>query len=191
MTTAFHKNIDRFTKYPSEAGSDGTSFALSGGYIADSSGLTLYKLQTARGVRITFGAQSSAGDNDTFNYRIWGVGASHGPKGNNTGGQLSFLGSGVATLGAGTFLGGVAASATGRMADTLTWIPSSTATSPKGPMTDLEASMASGGSRAYSPANDTEPAELIIPDCWYPSIHIEFDSDVGAPLGMFALIERF
>lgn len=189
-------NRGELVRYPAAAGNGGTSFIeapgpVITGYTEGLSGAKLRGMGNFRGFTAQFGAITSAGDNDTFNYRIYGVRRVFEATRAILGEDLVYVGGGVATLGTGAFIGGAVAATTGRMADTLTWTASGDATTPRGPMTAMETAVGSGGSRVFNPANNDVPAELIVPDFWWPELAIFFDSDTGSPLGMFALISFF
>lgn len=103
-------------------------------------------------------------NNATCDVHIWGVvfGGRAGKL--ETDMRMEYLGKAAIVIGNTAGAGGTDApvSSSELMADTITWTPSTTATTPKGPMSVLETAMNEGVSAAYSPANDT-PAHLVIP----------------------------
>jgi hypothetical protein len=177
--------------YPRSGNSSQTAFSLTAGFKSTAAVLPLeiFPLAGAQGVEIAFGAMLSTADNDAFDYKIWLVNHTYGVDGSLTGLRLDCFGSGTATLGAGTIMGGTAAGATGRIADTVTFTASSVAGSPEGPGAVIQTAYVSAGA-AYSPESDLN-ATVYIPHLGWPDgIIIEFDSTTGDPLGMFALIGR-
>lgn len=136
-----------------------------------------------RGLRLQFFGTGS--DNTTFDYRVWIVRKGLNSRPYHTPGaapgygdwSLEYFGGGTATLS--TAVGAAASNvpvlSSERIADTLTWTVSTTATTPKGPGASIEASNGLGTSWVYSPADNT-PAWLSIPDLdGAPYVLIEFD----------------
>lgn len=114
-------------------------------------------------------------NNTTFDYRIWAVFRLSNADA-VTGGEVQpsidpnvlvqYAGGGTATLcqiaGA---TSGTAVLAAETFADTLTWAASSSATAPKGPITDAETAFSEGTSTVFSPTSTTSEgiAQLFVP----------------------------
>jgi len=121
--------------------------------------------------------------------RVWGV-----TKGSNASGGLSdcrieYLGLAASTLSVavGAAASGVLVLNSERLADTLVWTVSTTATTPKGPMAVIETAYNEGASAAYSPADDT-PAHLHLPSLGrFDGLILEFGPLTNAT-GVNALI---
>ena len=113
---------------------------------------------------IFFGAGA---DNATFNYRLWLAYRLQTRDGTSDPNILvQFAGDGTATLCGvtGTALG-TAVAVTERFADTLTFVKSTTTTTPKGPVTDAETAFAEGTSGVFNPTSTTSEgiAQLFVP----------------------------
>lgn len=137
-----------------------------------------------RGIRLTpYGAGS---DNQTFDFRVWLVRRPTGTTGSIA--ELALYGAGSATLSAAVGSATDLLGTSERFVDTCTWTPATTATTPKGIGSLVEANNGLGTSYVYSPANDT-PAILSIPDLdGAPEVLIDFDM-TGATAANF-LIEQ-
>lgn len=128
-------------------------------------------------------------DNDTVNYRVYLVHKTYGTDGQCTGSVRELFGSGTATFGSGSTIGGAAAAAGLRVADTLTWTRAAAADTPAGIGTVLETAYGSVGTAAYSPADNTA-AMLVCPQTgWADGLIIELDP-TGTTTDAFCLIAR-
>lgn len=152
-----------------------------------------------RGARIQmFG---TGADNDTANYRIWLVRGLYSSGATYDMPEASkcldvelvpyIADTSTATLSTVLGIGTVAPQplTSERFADTLTATLSSTATTPPGPATDLEAAYALGSARAYSPAANASAAELYIPDFGAGVMGFIIEWDLTGATGMNALVE--
>ena len=146
--------------------SENTAFAYtasgiySGAYLTGVSGVAVQNGQTAV---ITFYGKGA--DNDTFSCQIWsrsgiGIKAAGGDDGAY---MLQYVGLATVTLSTITGIAGSSVITTAyRIADTITWTPATTATTPSGNFTDLAGALGTLTGTASSPANNT-PATLILP----------------------------
>lgn len=178
-------------RYPKSGDSSATAFALTAGFKSAELAAPneVFQLKGAQGLEIAMGATISADDNDAFDYRIWIVQYTYDAAENITGMNRECFGYGTATLSAASFIGGTAAAATGRMADSITFTSTSVGGSPEGPGAVIQTAYGVAAA-SYTPDSDI-PAKLYIPHLgWADGVIIEFDSTTGAPLGMFALIGR-
>jgi len=106
-------------------------------------------------------------NNATCDVHVWGVIYGRGNGKPETDFRMEYLGKAAIVIGNTPGCAGSAATdapvgSAELMADTIVWTPSTTATTPKGPMSVLETAMNEGVAAAYSPANDT-PAHLVLP----------------------------
>jgi len=170
--------------------SAGAAFALTAGrklWSTLSAAATIFSLEAIGSARISF--FGAGNDNGTFSARVWGV-----TKGSNASGGLSdcrieYLGQAASTLSVavGAAASGVLVLNSERLADTLVWTVSTTATTPKGPMAVIETAYNEGASAAYSPADDT-PAHLHLPSLGrFDGLILEFGPLTNAT-GVNALI---
>lgn len=124
-------------------------------------------LAGAKSARIT--PFANAANNDTFDVHVWGavtLKARVDTQGLFKDGDytIAYLGKMACTVGSktGTAASGVAILSTEKVCDTITWTPSTTSTTPKGPQSAIETAFNEGAGTAYSPADNTE-AFLILP----------------------------
>lgn len=177
------------------AGSGNTDFVISaGGIVADLDASTYdpiakFPMRTARGGRLLI--LGTGKENDAINFRIWGVDRVFASRS----GVLSFIGSGVATLGDinGFETDGDIILKDDLLADTIVWTIGTSSTSPKGVgdlIGDSTASLYSMGNiGAYSPTDDT-PAMLLIPHFPFSELWVDFDMSTGDPAAGNALFIR-
>lgn len=114
-----------------------------------------------RGVEFMFFGKGA--NNATFDYRLWNI---TNPSANKIKLVLNYLGQGTATLSTATACTGDGDLVTTAefFADTLTFVRSTTATTPDGPMDAIENTYgASFSAQAYSPAADV-PGAVIVPE---------------------------
>lgn len=145
----------------------------------------------------------SGADNATINaFRVWGVSAyvasgtvlSRQPApGEIIAIELFHVGQGTATLSAAVGASSSDLLSTSeRLADTITWATATSATTPSGPQTQIEANIPIGYCAAYSPAGDA-PALLDLPCIGHPNATwgwlIEFD--VGTATAANAIYENY
>lgn len=128
-----------------------------------------------RGAEIRFFAEAE--NNATFDYRVWGVKQGLSAPNVFADYERNYLGGGSCTVGTATGIAGGAILDTEKIVDTLTWTPSSSGTSPSGPMEQIEATY--GGSilaSAYSPADNTCAVLFLVDVGCHPLILVEFDN---------------
>lgn len=179
------------TRYPAATTSSQTAFSLANGFVSQevASPLEVFPLMNCQGVKFWLGATSSADDNDAFDYRVYIVHYTYGTDGTVNGMIRDCFGYGTATLSAATFIGGVAASSSGRMADNITFTATAVGGSPEGPGTVIQTVYGVTGA-AYAPDSDI-PAFVLLPHLGWPDgLIFEFDSTTGNPLGIFAHVAR-
>lgn len=173
----------RYTKYlTSNSTQDG--FTLSAGIrstipSASNSNHVALDVQDEKGLLLSiFGTGS---DNGAGKFRIWTLTGCEDPstKGVAAGYMLSLMGEGTFTLGTSVGASGCLVGSSERLADTLTFTPATTTTTPSGPGDDLAYALGDGSPRVYSPADNTV-ATLIMPTLYRgQSIIIEFDVDAN------------
>lgn len=165
------------TRYPSSNSTQG-SFSLTVGLksaSAPASPIEVFPLNGVKGAELFFGGAGA--DNTTYDYRVYVVRNTFGADGStHTGLVYELYCTGSVTLGAVASPGGTAASNTERMADTVTAVAATAATTPKGSGGVLEAAMGSTGVQAYSPANDTLACVYIPHLGWADGLIVEFDT---------------
>ena len=144
----------------------------------------VFALQNAQGFMATFhcGTGATTANNDTFSFSVWMVHNTYDASGNPTGLIRFPWGTGTGVFGAGTTVGGVAAAAGLRVADTLTWTANAYCTA-------IELAYGSAGTAAFSPAGDVTAA-LICPHTGFADGMIVELDPTGTSADVFCMIAR-
>lgn len=180
MSTAHVNSTSGFKRYAlNSATSTAYTITKSGLYIPSGIPNGVHPIGNDLVTQIIF---AGIGNNTDFKFRLWfAYRMLEDDRTINNELLLQFAGDGQATVGnTGAPAGGSGLVGTLKLCDTLTFTPSTAATTPKGPFTPFETGLAEGTNQVYSPTND-ECAVLLIPSVGRATgLVIDFDCDAGS-----------